>query len=221
MNQKYLIIAATTIEIEPFLQHHDLSAKTFIEHPEFDIIITGVGAWATTFNIAKFSQQQYRFLLNVGIAGSFDRNIPLGKVLNVSQDYFADFGAESPDGFLSAESLSLGQNYFPKDEQKLHLKPLTESIISQLPSVKGITVQTVHGQSDSIEKIQSRINAQVESMEGAAVFFAGQALKIPVLQIRSISNYVEPRQRANWQLAEAIKNLNEWLVKFVKSTNEY
>jgi len=53
-------------------------------------------------------------------------------------------------------------------------------------------------------------------MEGAAFFYVCQLQKIPHIQIRSISNYVEPRNRANWNISLAIKNLNEVLWKLIQ-----
>jgi futalosine hydrolase len=48
-------------------------------------------------------------------------------------------------------------------------------------------------------------------MEGAAVFYACLYAGVPFAQVRSISNWVEPRNRANWKLDEAISNLNNIL----------
>jgi futalosine hydrolase len=54
-------------------------------------------------------------------------------------------------------------------------------------------------------------------MEGAAVFYVAQQEKIPALQIRAISNLVEKRNKDNWDIPLAIKNLNEWLILFSSS----
>jgi futalosine hydrolase len=73
--------------------------------------------------------------------------------------------------------------------------------------VKGITVNTVHGNSASIKKVKKKFNPDIESMEGAAFFFACQNEKIPCLQIRAISNYVEKRNKKKWKMKLAVKNL--------------
>jgi futalosine hydrolase len=36
------------------------------------------------------------------------------------------------------------------------------------------------------------------------------------VQIRAVSNYVEPRNKENWQMGLAIKNLNEYLITLLK-----
>ena len=45
------------------------------------------------------------------------------------------------------------------------MKPKTN-----LNHVKAITVNTVHGNEDSISKIINRLNPDIETMEGAAIF---------------------------------------------------
>jgi len=55
----------------------------------------------------------------------------------------------------------------------------------------------------------------VESMEGAAFFMACEQFEIPCIQIRAISNKVEKRNTANWDLSLAIKNLNNKVEKII------
>jgi len=56
-------------------------------------------------------------------------------------------------------------------------------------------------------------------MEGAAVFYACKRENIDCLQIRSVSNYVEPRNKENWQIGLAIRNLNDWMISFISEMN--
>jgi futalosine hydrolase len=71
----------------------------------------------------------------------------------------------------------------------------------------------VHGAEASIQKIRDKYpEIQVESMEGAAFFYACLAAGVPFAEIRSISNRVEPRNRDAWDLPLAIRNLNGVLV---------
>ena len=53
-------------------------------------------------------------------------------------------------------------------------------------------------------------------MEGAALHYVCLMEKIPFLQIRSISNYVGERNKRNWNMKEAIANLNKKLIEFVQ-----
>jgi futalosine hydrolase len=47
-------------------------------------------------------------------------------------------------------------------------------------------------------------------MEGAAFFYAClQQQGLGFVQIRALSNYVEPRNRAAWQIPQAIEHLGQ------------
>lgn len=209
---KILLVAATAAEISLLTQHFQLPESEFIQTEKFDILITGVGMTATAFALGKHLSSDYNLVLNLGIAGSFDRSIPLGTVLNIVNDEFAELGAEDHDHFLPIETLGFGKSNYQAHNNLLH-----ESV-SSLPKVKGITVNKVHGNADSIDQIFKRLQPITESMEGAAVLYACEKSGIPCLQVRSISNYVEPRNRETWQIGPAIKNLNNWAIGFLTNS---
>ncbi|MFN0290591.1 futalosine hydrolase [Pedobacter helvus] len=206
---KLLLVAATEAEIAATLAYFNLKASRFIETDKFDVLITGVGMVATAFALGQKLHHNYSLVLNVGIAGSFYKEISLGELVNITQDTFAELGAEDDEKFISLPQLGFGKNEFSSlANTKLTLRQVT-----------GITVNKVHGNAHSIEKTIALYHPQTESMEGAAVFYACAELGIPALQVRSISNYVETRNRENWQIALAVKNLNNWLIGFLKTMN--
>lgn len=203
---KLLVVAATEAEIASTIAHFNLGPNNFIETENFDVLITGVGMVATAFALGQKLSNKYNLVLNVGIAGSFDRDIALGELVNVTQDTFAELGAEDHEEFITLPQLGFGENTFFG----------TNTVDLSLQNGKGITVNKVHGNASSIQKAIALYHPQVESMEGAAVFYACAKLNIPALQVRSISNYVEPRNRENWQIGLAVKNLNDWLISILK-----
>ena len=83
------------------------------------------------------------------------------------------------------------------------------------PKVSAITVNTVHGSPQRIAKTQARLNPQIESMEGAAFFYACKTLKVPCVQIRSISNYVELRNKDAWNIPLAVQHLNQEILSLL------
>ena len=85
--------------------------------------------------------------------------------------------------------------------------PIINPVIDSLDKVNGITVNTTHGDDASIQKIQELFQPQVESMEGAAFFYACLLEGITCTQIRTISNKVEKRNKDNWDIPLAVKNL--------------
>ena len=176
---------------------------------DISILITGAGMVPTAFALGKhLAKNTYDLAINIGIAGSFDRDIALGEVVEITQDTFAELGAEDNEVFITIDELGFGESSFSSTY------PLPANI--NLKKTTAITVNTVHGNEASIKKLSSRVNAQIESMEGAAFFYACAAAGVPCMQIRAVSNYVEKRNRDTWQIGLAIKNLNKFAVDFLK-----
>ena len=202
---KILIVAATKEEIAPSIP--------FLEQKEIDFLVTGVGMVATAFALGqKLQIPHYDLIVNVGIAGSFTPELRIGEVVHVTKDRLSELGAEDKESFMSIEDLGFGQSLFEP-------KPNTATKkLETLRKADGITVNTVHGNALSIQKIAASLHTTtVESMEGAAVFFAAEKSSIAVVQVRAISNYVEPRDKSRWDIPLAVKNLNDWLKDFVLS----
>jgi futalosine hydrolase len=206
---KTLVVAATKAELTFFYQHFNLPEGDFVESKNFDLLITGVGMVATAFALGKHLSPKYDLVVNFGIAGCFDRNITLGTVLNITEDTFAELGAENGAEFLTITDLGFGENHYTSKSQRK----------VALPIAKGITMNCVTGSEKSIKNLIKRLNPTTESMEGAAVFYACKQLNIDCLQIRSISNYVEPRNKDNWKIGLAVKNLNDWAIAFIGEMN--
>lgn len=207
---KTLVVAATKAEVAFFYQHFNLPEGDFIENKNFDLLITGVGMVATAFSLGQFlNARKYDLVLNVGIAGCFDRKVALGSLLNITEDVFAELGAENGEDFLTITDLGFGENHFTSRYKKQ----------INLPAVTGITVNCVTGNEKSIKSLKARLNPTTESMEGAAVFYACKKENVNCLQVRSISNYIEPRNKDHWKIGLAVGNLNNWLVSFISEMN--
>lgn len=213
---KILIVSATAFEIAPleeFLKKNFRQTGNFhytFNDFEVSLLITGVGLPLTAYALGKaFSAARYDLSINMGIAGAFDRELKIGDVVQVIQEEFADLGVEEADGsFVSANTLGLiADNQPPFINGVLVNQAAGE--FSFLPKAKGISVNKVHGSEASIEKIKKLYDADVESMEGAAFFYACLSEQLPFLQIRAISNYVEKRNKDNWDIPLAISNLND------------
>jgi len=208
-----LIVSATSLEIAPFLAEvkgeceiGTLSSYEYKNH-NIDILITGVGIAQTAFYLGKYLTDLYDVAINAGVCGSFNRQLKLGDVVSVNEDYFADMGAEDNEKFLSLLELGLPGTYYVKNENPF--------AVENIKQARGVTVNTSHGNETSIQKFSARIKADVESMEGAAFLWACNSERVTCLQLRSISNYVEKRDKSKWKMAEAIKNLNEVLLKII------
>lgn len=202
-----LLSAATPFEIQPTLNH----LSTF-QHLTVRSLITGPGVPATIYALTRtlMGPERPDLLIHAGIGGAFDQQVALGTVFQMTSDCFADLGVQEKDGGFSdlfqLELLRPEQPPFGKDGRMHHPH---QHDMRFLPLAHGITVNTVSGTQPRIDFLRKRYSADVESMEGAAVFYVCLLEEMPFLCLRSISNHVEPRQRDRWDLPGAIHALNQ------------
>ncbi|MEZ5056115.1 MAG: futalosine hydrolase [Saprospiraceae bacterium] len=182
------------------------------------LLVTGVGVPSTIFFLQNIlSNEKFDLVINAGIAGAFHSNLDLGEVVLIEKDRFADLGVEEKDGsFTDVFEMHLAEkNEFPFQNGWIEN---TFEGFNFLKSVPGITVNKVHGTEASINLVKNKYpEAKVESMEGAGAAFVCALTKNSFLQIRSISNYVEPRNRDNWQIEKALSNLSQVLLELLLS----
>ena len=170
-----------------------------------DVIVTGVGMINTTFSLTKrLSKRSYDLVINMGVAGSFSDDIKIGDVVEVIEDNFPEIGFEDGESFLEFTNLRVKNSF--KVGEKTNLK-----------KVKGVTVNTVHGNEKKISEVIGRLSSDIESMEGAACFMVCEQFETPCIQIRAISNKIEKRNKENWNLPLAISNLNTEVEKIINS----
>jgi futalosine hydrolase len=217
-----LIISATSLEIKPLLSElgigkivHPYLTRYSYNNFGVDVLVSGVGMVPTAaFTGMVLCENKYEAVINAGICGSFNRRIPIGEVLNVNIDCLPETGAEDGEYFLSLIDLNLiDKDEFPYSGGNLvNDSVFDSSLIKGLPLSKGVTVNTVHGNSRNIKAFLKRNNADIESMEGAAFMFACKVHKIRHLQIRCVSNYIEDRDVTKWDIPLAVENLNRFLL---------
>ena len=220
---KILIVAATEKEISPLLSElkyqYELgkNLKRFLhKSTNVDVLITGVGMVPTAYWLGKtLAENQYNYAINLGIAGSFIPELPIGSLVDVREDILAELGAEDGSQFIPFNSLDLEKDEFLGDGFFTNLSPLDPPSVTTLQKVRGITVNTVHGNEASIAKVYSRLKPMVETMEGAAFLYACSTADLQCLQIRAISNRVEKRNKASWNIPLALENLNSFALQLL------
>jgi futalosine hydrolase len=211
---RVLWVAATPGEIEPLgCSSTDTGWFRDLAGDGHDVLVTGVGMVATAYHLGRILEREsYRLAINIGLAGTFYPDLfPVGAVVEVVHDTFADLGAEDHGRFLDVFGLGL----MNMNEAPFHQGFVSASIARGdsrpwLHAV-GATVNTVHGDAQSILNFMQRSKAQVETMEGAAFFFSCALAGVQAFQFRAISNVVEPRNRASWKIPEALAALESFL----------
>ena len=161
----------------------------------------------------------YDLALNLGVCGSFTPVFPPATVVHVTSDMFSELGAQDGPHFLSLQSLGLLEpDVFPYSGGRLvNRVPPSLPGLSDLPVASGITVNTVHGEGASIAAVIARCAPDVESMEGAAFMYACLVAGVPFAQVRAVSNRVERRNRAAWDLAGAVEALGSVALRLLSS----
>lgn len=201
---RVLVVAATDGELTAFRDAAPAQGHTL------DVLVTGVGMVATAVHVARaIALTRYDLALNLGVCGAFDRSLALGAVVHVTSDCIPELGVQDGPAFVSAQDIGLvAPDAAPFVGGRLtNPAPPTSPVLAGLPCVSAITVNTVHGEDEAIAAMVARVAPQVESMEGAAFMYACLIAGVPFAQIRAVSNYVERRNRAAWQLGPAIEAL--------------
>ena len=183
---------------------------------------SGIGLLASSVSLMKmFVQETPSLIIQVGIAGCFDKKIPLGKVFAVKDDFAGDIGVMENKVWKDLFDLKLDKpNDAPYEKKSLPNPWLSQYNLLKLPTKKGVTINTISTDKNKIDLYSGRYKATLESMEGAALHYIGRDLNIPFIQIRAVSNYVGERNKAKWNMQEAIYNLNETLLQYLDALNK-
>jgi futalosine hydrolase len=206
-----LLCASTEFEIKPtieFIRQENIH--------EIEILITGVGMMATTYALTKtVLSKRPDFILQAGVAGCLNKNLPLTKIVIVENENIGDLGVEENGAFKTLFDLKLlDSNLLPWKNGKLSNS--IETLKSTgLTIVDGVTVNEISTNKERIEYYREQLNASVESMEGVALHYVALQEEIPFLQMRSLSNFAGERDKSKWVMDIAIANLNIELIRIL------
>lgn len=214
MSQKIALAAATKMELQPVLDLLGLPDSCSTNWCElnghsFKAVVTGAGLPMTSYTLGRFfAMDPPDLFIHLGIAGCKVDRFPVGTCVRVIEDRFADIGAEAKDGrFLDMFELGL----WPVDQLPWSGKILRPKVDiwsnSTVLAARAITVNLIPGTAESVRQMENRYDFDIETMEGAAVFFAALEANVPVVCFRGISNVIEPRNRASWNIQGALSSV--------------
>lgn len=225
MKNHIAIVSATEKEISPFLEYLRLQAtshtfQTFQLHGlQIDIILSGIGILQTTYSLMDYLSHRHPDVwIQAGIGGAFDYNLEIGHSYQVASEWIAGFGAEAPDGHIM-DPFTLGWNDPDAYPFTGGLLPCPYQPCIAMESATGMTTFYAHGHAEHIEALRTRPHGQIENMEGAAFFYISLIRRIPFLSLRSISNKVEVRDTSRWQIAPAVMNINQVLIRMFEASD--
>jgi len=218
---RILLVTATSAEADAIvkLAGTKTTADGFsLGNNQISLLITGVGSMAVSWAMTKWlsSNAKPDLAVNAGIAGSYRDEIKIGDVVVPVSDCFADAGIETGAGFLTLAEAGLEDpDRFPFRGGRIIAENKYVALASgKIKPVSAITVNTASGSEATIEKMVKKYDPDIETMEGATFFYICSCGKIPFLAMRSVSNRVEPRNRAGWNIPLALDNLSGKLKEF-------
>lgn len=176
----------------------------------FAVELAGVGAPSAAVSTAlALAGAGYRLVISAGIGGGFVDVAALESVVVADAIIAADLGAETAEGFSSVDELGFGSS-------RIAVNGATAQRLVQALRAAGqtavtgpiLTVTTATGTAATAERLATRVpGAAAEAMEGYGVAVAANRLGLPVMEIRTISNAVGPRDRAAWRIKGALQAL--------------
>lgn len=219
---KPLLAAATEPEITGLLAPLALEqvSPRLYRGPQIDLLVTGIGMVNTALHLGQLlvqdPQVQYHPLIHIGICGSYRTDWPVGTVVQVVEDIYAELGAEDGADFLPLEKLGF-VNFKAGDRCYYNIINQPDPWPLDWPQARGLTVNRVHGAESSIAQARQYWQPEIESMEGAAFFQTALEAQRPFLALRSVSNPVTRRDPAAWNIPRALAALHQAVLQVVQS----
>jgi futalosine hydrolase len=214
---RVLVVAATPEEVKPTLDHfqrNDMGRHYISFHS------AGIGLAGSAVEITRLVLQNVPDLvIQAGIAGSLEGEISVGDTVLVKGEIIGDLGVWENELWKTIFDLSLAsENSFPFREGILANPYLPSFQFMDLPAVVALSVNQISTDKRMIDHWKnSSPRPAIESMEGAALHEACLRLKIPFLQIRSVSNIVGERNKDKWNVPLAIDQLNQHLIRLLNN----
>ncbi|MFY7899756.1 MAG: futalosine hydrolase [Chitinophagaceae bacterium] len=210
--KKILITAATDFELSG-LQ----SVSNKFKQYEIELLATGVGMLSTAFHLTKhILANKPDVVFQMGIAGCFNKEMPLTSVVIIEKEFIADLGVEENNEWKDIFDLGLAEKDLnPFTSKGLENKNINLFTSSNFSKAIGITVNEITTNSNRIALLANKYKPVSESMEGGALHFVCNSLQVPYLQIRGMSNYVGERDKSKWEINKAITNTHQTIQQLI------
>ena len=162
-------------------------------------------------------------IINIGVGGAYPNSgLDIGDIAVASKEIYGDDGVITSKGWESLKKIGIplvragNRRYF--NEFPVH-KKLPPRLIKtgrwdfKIRSGNFITVSATTGTHKRAVELEERFNALCENMEGAAIAHVCTIYKIPMLEIRGISNIVGVRDKRKWNLKLASENCRKFTLE--------
>ena len=190
---------------------------------EVILAVTGIGkanaASAATVLFERFTPE---FAINTGCGGAFpDCGLAVGDLAVAASESYADEGVLTPEGWRGLDLIGIplcegaGGRIFNSFElcRDLAGAALERARAHGFAAELGpfLTVSTCSGTATRGAELLRRFPGICENMEGAALAQVAHIYGVPLLEVRGISNLVEDRDLARWDLKRAVTEVQSFL----------
>ncbi|HDH04353.1 MAG TPA: futalosine hydrolase [Nitrospirae bacterium] len=164
-------------------------------------------------------------IINIGVGGAYPGSgLDIGDIAVASKEIYGDDGVVTSNGWESLKKIGIplvrtgNRKYF--NEFPIH-KKLPSRLIKtarwdfKIISGNFLTVSATTGTHKRAVELEKRFNAVCENMEGAAIAHVCAIYKIPMLEIRGISNMAGVRDKRKWNLKLASENCRKVALKAI------
>ncbi len=173
------------------------------------VLITGVGpVEASAATATELARSRYDFVINAGIAGTFDGAAKIGDGVVVAEDSM-ELDLESGAQLVLPRGTSI------VDSARSDAPLLSKLEERGFAALRGITVSRVTCSEATARRLSER-GAQAESMEGFAVLRAAERAGVRAIEVRGISNRCGDRETSGWSFAAGIAGLERVLAALLE-----
>jgi futalosine hydrolase len=185
------------------------------------LLHTGIGAVNAAHALTcQLEEQLPDLVIQFGIGGAYvPTGLPIRSVVLATEEIYGDVGVVTPEGWKPADEIGIPLVH--GDPPHFNRFPLDSQLVSTAAEICGvrcgpfITVSQCSGVQAIGDALHARFNALCESMEGAAAAHICTLYDIPFLEVRGISNLVEDRQPARWDIPGAADAAQSALIKII------
>ncbi|MDO8885905.1 futalosine hydrolase [Candidatus Oleimmundimicrobium sp.] len=197
----YLIVSSTEIEIDQLRKSKELER-------DFNFFTTNVGMVESAISLARlFAEKEVGGLILFGVGGAYSNTgVDILDICLAEKEYFGDLGVAmgnkveyfTDDALKNKRTFNLKNNLLDKVENKLNVLKIPHKIGN------FVTVNSCSGTLQRGNFLRDKFSAICENMEGAAVARVCELYRVPMIELRCVSNMVEDRDKSKWKLNEAI-----------------
>lgn len=218
---RILVTAAEQQELDRALRAYGQVKETLDNNVELVFRLTGIGAVNACYCVVKevmtgkLENRPYDLVINLGIAGSYNlEEFPIASAAIISREHFGDLGFDTERGYADLFMCNiLDKDEFPYTNGALARQLLPydhiEEALAKYKHGTGVTIQCITGDNARIENLKKLYAPHIESMEGAAVYYAALMEKVPCFELRTVSNEVGERDSRRWKTKEALDTLEQ------------